>query len=80
MHLCPLALFCCSDLSLLCSLGFFADSVEEFAHQLYLALTLSEQESLAMRQRARLSSKRFSVEAFEQGFGEVWKEVKEWIS
>lgn len=62
------------------SLGFFADSAEEFANQLYLALTLSEQESLAMRQRARLSSKRFSVAAFEKGFGEVWKEVKEWVS
>ncbi|CCA75133.1 related to ALG11 protein [Serendipita indica DSM 11827] len=57
--------------------GFHAVTVDEFATQLHKALTLPPEEALAMRERARRSSERFSTTAFEHGFGALWEDVRE---
>ncbi|CAG7853005.1 GDP-Man:Man(3)GlcNAc(2)-PP-Dol alpha-1,2-mannosyltransferase; AltName: Full=Asparagine-linked glycosylation protein 11 homolog; AltName: Full=Glycolipid 2-alpha-mannosyltransferase [Serendipita indica DSM 11827] len=57
--------------------GFHAVTVDEFATQLHKALTLPPEEALAMRERARRSSERFSTTAFERGFGALWEDVRE---
>jgi hypothetical protein len=57
-------------------LGYLATSAEEFAEQLYTALSMEEKDGLEMRARARKSSARFSTAAFENGFGALWEDVK----
>ncbi|KAG8818895.1 asparagine-linked glycosylation protein [Serendipita sp. 399] len=56
--------------------GFHASTDEEFARELYRALTLPPGEMLRMRERARRGSQRFSTENFEDDFGELWSAVK----
>ncbi|KAG8863218.1 asparagine-linked glycosylation protein [Serendipita sp. 405] len=56
--------------------GFHASTDEEFAEQLYRALTLPPEEMLRMRERARKGSRRFSTQNFEDGFGELWNAAK----
>ncbi|KAH7874708.1 mannosyltransferase [Lentinula edodes] len=55
--------------------GYHADSVEAFAEALHSALSLSTDEDLAMRQRARAwAVQRFSEEEFEKGWNASrWK-------
>lgn len=55
--------------------GYHADSVEAFAGALHSALSLSTDEDLAMRQRARAwAVQRFSEEEFEKGWNASrWK-------
>lgn len=44
--------------------GFHASTAAEYASSFLAALSLSPQEKVAMRQRARKSAKRFTEEAF----------------
>ena len=48
--------------------GFHATTAEEYAQGFRKALTLSPEETLAMRQRARKSAERFT----DRGFAEKW--------
>ncbi|CAG8597414.1 7148_t:CDS:2, partial [Acaulospora colombiana] len=57
-------------------LGFLATTAEEFASQLYAALSLSQNESMAMRDRARRKSREFSTEEFEKGFRALWEAIQ----
>ncbi|PVF99536.1 hypothetical protein CPB86DRAFT_783661 [Serendipita vermifera] len=56
--------------------GFLATAAEEFASQLYAALSLSQTESVAMRDRARRKSREFSTEEFEKEFRALWEAIQ----
>ena len=53
---------------LICVTGFHASTTQQFADSFVEALTLSSEDALAMRLRARKSSSRFSEEVF----GSAW--------
>ena len=53
--------------------GFHATTIEDFASAFEKALSLSPEDALAMRLRARKNSLRFSEEVF----GEAWSEQLE---
>lgn len=63
---------------LMCVVGFHATSSEEFADAFQKVLSMSPEEELALRQRARTwAVQRFSNEEFEKGWNESgWRK---WI-
>lgn len=55
-------------ITLTCSPGFLASTTAEFTEAFGKALSLANEDSLAMRHRARKSSLRFSEEVFGAGW------------
>jgi hypothetical protein len=65
------------SVSRLTAQGFHATTAETFADAIHQALSLSPAPQLAMRKAARaLAVHKFSLEEFERGFGEGWRELK----
>jgi hypothetical protein len=59
----------------LVDIGYHASTAAEFAEAYAKALALSEDECLAMRRRARESSKRFSEEVFMSAWTEEMQKI-----
>ena len=62
-------------LLLVVDIGYHASTAAEFADTYTKAFALSEEECLAMRQRARESSKRFSEEVFMSAWTEEMHKI-----
>lgn len=59
---------CCRDKDSNFATGFHASTADEYAEGFLKALSLSREETLAMRRRARKSAERFT----DRGFAEKW--------